>query len=295
MEDVLCWNGLMLRTQWRPWGGKQPNIFMVKYFNFQNMILDRKINTFNFFSHISCLQKEAKGWGFGGNYGNNGSWWRHWRLRTLNATVAVKAFTQSRPVLPIYFCANWTDSENGLHQDVQMEQMMTMNCVEKSFVFPFVTFVLYRLKLNMVGPTSDFIQNFMLLKKSCWCHFMSKMCLKKSTTMNEENKVFYFESTRFHTVRWPGRGVIMWFFSVNMAPRCRTLTEGSYTAVLNVSVILYVWCFICVPARAEIRSAVVNKQSGQLSVLEGFHQDFVAWANFTDDINTSGWVDLHVF
>lgn len=44
--------------------------------------------------------------------------------------------------------------------------------------------------------------------------------------------------------------------------------------------------------RAEVRSAVINKQSGELSVIEGYREDFVALANFTDDIKTSGWVDL---
>ncbi|AWP07016.1 putative RNA-binding protein 19 isoform 3 [Scophthalmus maximus] len=45
---------------------------------------------------------------------------------------------------------------------------------------------------------------------------------------------------------------------------------------------------------AEIRTAVLDKQSGQLSVLEGFREDFVAWANFTDDIAKSGWSFLEV-
>lgn len=40
--------------------------------------------------------------------------------------------------------------------------------------------------------------------------------------------------------------------------------------------------------RAEIRTAVIDKQTGQLSVIEGYQEDFVAWANFTDDIETSG-------
>lgn len=42
--------------------------------------------------------------------------------------------------------------------------------------------------------------------------------------------------------------------------------------------------------RAEIRSAVIDKSSGRLTVIEGYHEDFVAWANFTNNIETSGWV-----
>lgn len=51
---------------------------------------------------------------------------------------------------------------------------------------------------------------------------------------------------------------------------------------------------MCAPVDADIRSAVFDKQSGQLSLVEGFREDFVAWANFTDDIKTSGWVDCRV-
>lgn len=57
------------------------------------------------------------------------------------------------------------------------------------------------------------------------------------------------------------------------------------TSVLNICVVLSGLCFLCV--RTEIRTAVVDK-TGQLSVLEGFKDDFVAWANFTDDIKSSG-------
>lgn len=51
---------------------------------------------------------------------------------------------------------------------------------------------------------------------------------------------------------------------------------------------------LCRPASAEIRSVVLDEQSDQLSVVEGLKEDFVAWANFTDDIKTSGWVDCKV-
>uniref|UniRef100_A0A8C7PH00 Phospholipase B-like n=1 Tax=Oncorhynchus mykiss TaxID=8022 RepID=A0A8C7PH00_ONCMY len=46
--------------------------------------------------------------------------------------------------------------------------------------------------------------------------------------------------------------------------------------------------------RAEIHSAVLDKQTGQLSLEEGFRDDYVAWANFTDDIKNSGWAYLEV-
>lgn len=56
--------------------------------------------------------------------------------------------------------------------------------------------------------------------------------------------------------------------------------------VLNVFVVLSGLCFLCV--RAETRTAVIDKETGQLSIREAFQEDFVAWANFTDDIKTSG-------
>lgn len=45
---------------------------------------------------------------------------------------------------------------------------------------------------------------------------------------------------------------------------------------------------MCASVRADIQTAVIDKQTGQLSVVEGYREDFVAWANFTDDIKTSG-------
>lgn len=60
------------------------------------------------------------------------------------------------------------------------------------------------------------------------------------------------------------------------------------TFVGSVSTVLAVLCFLCAPGRAEIRTAVIDKQTGQLSVVEEYREDFVAWANFTDDIKKSG-------
>uniref|UniRef100_A0A0S7G278 Phospholipase B-like n=2 Tax=Poeciliopsis prolifica TaxID=188132 RepID=A0A0S7G278_9TELE len=53
-------------------------------------------------------------------------------------------------------------------------------------------------------------------------------------------------------------------------------------------------CCFCASAGAEIRTAIIDKQSGQLSVVKGYQEDYVAWANFTDDINTTGWSFLEV-
>lgn len=63
-----------------------------------------------------------------------------------------------------------------------------------------------------------------------------------------------------------------------------TMAHVSVLAVFAALTLL----FAPAAAGAEIRSAVLDKQSGQLSVVEGFKENFVAWANFTDDIKTSG-------
>ncbi|KAJ8414055.1 hypothetical protein AAFF_G00066530 [Aldrovandia affinis] len=49
-----------------------------------------------------------------------------------------------------------------------------------------------------------------------------------------------------------------------------------------------------VPTIADVHSAVINSQTGKLSLLPGFQTDFVAWANFTDDIKNTGWAYLEV-
>uniref|UniRef100_A0AAV2MRD7 RRM domain-containing protein n=1 Tax=Knipowitschia caucasica TaxID=637954 RepID=A0AAV2MRD7_KNICA len=46
--------------------------------------------------------------------------------------------------------------------------------------------------------------------------------------------------------------------------------------------------------KSEILEVVIDKQSGQLVVVDGFRKDFVAWANFTDSIKTTGWSFLEV-
>lgn len=65
--------------------------------------------------------------------------------------------------------------------------------------------------------------------------------------------------------------------------RNATFALRSFMPVVNVILLAS-----CLYASAEIRTAVIDKQTGQLSVLEGFRKDFVAWANFTDDIKNSG-------
>ncbi|XP_051922855.1 putative phospholipase B-like 2 [Hippocampus zosterae] len=73
--------------------------------------------------------------------------------------------------------------------------------------------------------------------------------------------------------------------SVEMSLLCR------FTLVLTVSCVLPVFNNL---AGAEVQTAVIDKITGQLSLLEGYREDFVAWANFTDDIQTSGWGFLEV-
>lgn len=78
----------------------------------------------------------------------------------------------------------------------------------------------------------------------------------------------------------------MWLIRENMA--CRSVEMSllcRFTLVLTVS------CFLPVLnnlAGAEVQTAVIDKITGQLSLVEGYREDFVAWANFTDDIQTSG-------
>ncbi|XP_003451715.1 putative phospholipase B-like 2 [Oreochromis niloticus] len=75
----------------------------------------------------------------------------------------------------------------------------------------------------------------------------------------------------------------------NGADRVRSFTE-----VLDLlKMFLLLFCLFSA-VRAEIRTAVIDKQTGQLSVIEGYQEDFVAWANFTNDIETSGWSFLEV-
>ncbi|KAM3867531.1 putative phospholipase B-like 2 [Diretmus argenteus] len=66
------------------------------------------------------------------------------------------------------------------------------------------------------------------------------------------------------------------------------------TTAVSVSLILLVLCFPGASVEAEIVTAVIVKQTGQIVLREGYQDDFVAWANFTDGITTSGWSFLEV-
>ncbi|XP_055775925.1 putative phospholipase B-like 2 isoform X3 [Salvelinus fontinalis] len=74
-----------------------------------------------------------------------------------------------------------------------------------------------------------------------------------------------------------------------MSDRC---THKSTT--VKISQFLCVLYLSWTPVQTEISSAVLDKQTGQLSLQEGFRNDYVAWANFTDDIKNSGWSYLEV-
>lgn len=98
-------------------------------------------------------------------------------------------------------------------------------------------------------------------------------------------QVFYFERRTYVIVMWPlARCHMTWLNFVNMALR--------FGETVTPWLVFQVLCLLCWSVRAEIRTAVINKQTGQLSVLEEYQDDFVAWANFTDDIKNSGWVVL---
>lgn len=74
-----------------------------------------------------------------------------------------------------------------------------------------------------------------------------------------------------------------------MASRLNKLcSAGGPITIVDVLALLSGLCFLCCPVKAEIRTAIIDKQTGQLSVIEGYREDFVAWANFTDDIQASG-------
>ncbi|XP_077600710.1 putative phospholipase B-like 2 [Stigmatopora nigra] len=45
---------------------------------------------------------------------------------------------------------------------------------------------------------------------------------------------------------------------------------------------------------AVVQTAIIDKTTGQLTLVDGYREDFVAWANFTDGIQTSGWAFLEV-
>ncbi|XP_068594488.1 putative phospholipase B-like 2 [Brachionichthys hirsutus] len=76
--------------------------------------------------------------------------------------------------------------------------------------------------------------------------------------------------------------------------RSKLVKAGAPPKFLNLLAVLTGLLFVCVSVRADIRSAVLDKPTGTLSVVEGYRADFVAWVNFTDDIKKSGWSFLEV-
>lgn len=76
---------------------------------------------------------------------------------------------------------------------------------------------------------------------------------------------------------------------VNMATaRNRMIAVRGFPSLFSVLVILSGLFSMFSLVHAEIRSAVINKQNGQLSVIDGYQEDFVAFANFSDNIKISG-------
>ena len=97
-------------------------------------------------------------------------------------------------------------------------------------------------------------------------------------------RVFYFEGAvcRHVTI------IITWLRLVNMAFRQRRTATRSKSFLSVFLVFLFFYC----PVEAAISSAFIDQQTGELSISEGYRDDFVAWANFTNDIEKSGWVSL---
>lgn len=129
----------------------------------------------------------------------------------------------------------------------------------------------------------SFLHALKYMSRACGV-FLSDWCVKIEW-------VFYFESS--DAVTWLVTSVVMWPH-LNMAARRNKTSAGhrvSMVLALNVVAVLVGSCFLCDSVEAEVRTAVLDKQTGKLSVLEGYQEDFVAWGNFTDDIDTSGWVD----
>ena len=109
------------------------------------------------------------------------------------------------------------------------------------------------------------------------------MCLSETHTTNEEK---HNDPICSFILKVPLRAVSYDFFYANMASKAMELfASGDFVTLLKILATLFL---VFAPIRAEIRSAVLDEQSGQLTVIEGYREDFVAWANFTDDIKTTG-------
>lgn len=65
---------------------------------------------------------------------------------------------------------------------------------------------------------------------------------------------------------------------------------GGFPSIFTTLVILSGLSSMFPLVYAAIRSAVIDKQNGQLSVVDGYREDFVAFATFSDNIKISGLV-----
>lgn len=88
--DALCWSGLMLRTRWRHWDGKQRNIFTVNLMggvcDLQNVICEMKMT--GWCIHLSVVIYCPCQWLKKRN-GKQKCWrglWRRWRLEGMRKT-----------------------------------------------------------------------------------------------------------------------------------------------------------------------------------------------------------------
>uniref|UniRef100_A0AAY4A239 Phospholipase B-like n=1 Tax=Denticeps clupeoides TaxID=299321 RepID=A0AAY4A239_9TELE len=71
------------------------------------------------------------------------------------------------------------------------------------------------------------------------------------------------------------------------------LVKMAFTQSCLVLTCIINWSLLCT-VYGVIQSVVIDEQTGKLSIRDGFRPDFVAWANFTDDIEASGWSYLEV-
>ena len=60
------------------------------------------------------------------------------------------------------------------------------------------------------------------------------------------------------------------------------------STTLHLAVFLHILFISCSSIKAEISTVVLDKKTEQLTIVEGYRDDYVAWANFTDDIEHSG-------
>lgn len=74
---------------------------------------------------------------------------------------------------------------------------------------------------------------------------------------------------------------------------CKMAFRHTITSA-HLAVFLHVLYFSRTSVRAEIHSAILDEKTGELSLFAGYRADNVAWANFTDGINNTGWAFLEV-